>query len=271
MSVAVWLTGHAIADTICSAVRYGLGHGTKIYYTRDLNKSIIESHDIHIGYGILRGMDKVFMAARLAKKSWFEIDKGYFKPGHYEGYYRISLNGTQQTTGLDKLEPDYERWDRLGIEIRKESVFLQEMGPKLICPPTDVVCKFFNTNPWSAIEYPEPEENTLVRHKDCGRSLQFDLDLCSSVYTFNSSVGWEALRQGMPVTSDPIHSIVGAYQKLVDKQLHLDANHRRKLFALMSSLQLTLDEIKDGKLWPLMEKLLACSSDTTAEKQLQVM
>lgn len=250
MKVCVWLTGHAIADTVGSQVRYGLG-GCSLYYTKDICDQIITDHDVHIGYGILRDMDKVFKACDKLGKPWFNIDRGYWKPGHYDGYYRVSLRGTQQITGLDKLKPDYDRWDRLGIDL-----FLGKdgCGLQLLCPPTSQVSAFF---PKSFLNIRPP---VIERSKGCERPLQDDLDACGMVITFNSSVGWEALRQGIPVISDSNYSIVGAYQKLVDKDIHDDLDRRRELFSLMSSLQLTLDEIRSGKIWELMQKLLQCSS-----------
>lgn len=257
MKICVWRTGHEISDTVAEAVYWGLMSITDhalllVQSTPESIQHYTEYADLHIGYGILRGMDEVFKACDKAGKPWFNIDRGYWKPGHYDGYYRISLRGTQQTFGLDKLKPDYERWDSLGLEIR-EPLLLQEIGPSLLCPPTNDVCKFFNTIPWNCSG---PLKECLVREKGCERPLEFDLQLCSQVITFNSSVGWEALRQGIPVVSDPTHSIIGAYQKMLDIDLSKDSNERRKFFAIQAGLQLRLDEFKQGLLWPLLKRLL---------------
>lgn len=253
MKIAVWKTGHEIADRIAEAVYEGLSKSDcnaspPLDALNQYHGAYINIADIHIGYGILRGMDKVFHACQRTGKPFFHIDKGYWNPGHYDGYYRISLNGTQQTFGLDRLEPDYERWDALGIDILPS---IKCHGRQLLCPPTSHVAAFF---PKTIIPIKLPN---IERHKGCERTLQSDLEICGEVATFNSSVGWEALRQGIPVISDPTHSIVGAYQKLLDKPLHADSNERRKLFALMAGLQLRLDEIKSGQLWPLLHKLLS--------------
>lgn len=248
MKIAVWKTGHEISDTVAEAIEYGLN--AKHYVTYDPSlKEIVDYHDLHIGYGILRGMDDVFRACDKAGKPWFNMDRGYWKPGHYDGYYRISLRGTQQTFGLDKLKPDYERWDRLGIEILPMKSHGEHI---LFCPPTKDVANFFNYGGDQFL----PQWNIKLREKNSAIPLQDDLNQASKVFTFNSSVGWEALRQGIPVVSDPTHSIVGAYQKLLDKSIHADSNARRDLFALMAGLQLQLSEIRSGKLWPLLQNLL---------------
>lgn len=266
MKIAVWKTGHIIADTVAEVVvqcfrtekrgsnlvhSFGssIADCTELHHTSEIVNGLPDA-DIHIGYGILRNMDKVFRECDLLGKPWFNIDKGFWKPGHYDGYYRISLNGTQQTTGLDKIKPDYERWDKLGLEVLPA----KEPRPDfcLICPPTEYVQDFFGK--WK-VEIPV-ERTWKYRRKDDATQLQDDLNKASEIVTFNSSVGWEALRQGIPVVSDPNHSIIGAYRKMVDKDISKDLDERRKLFALMSSLQLTLEEMRSGKLWPLLQKLL---------------
>lgn len=255
MKIAVWKTGHIIADTVAEAVKDGLPDADLIWSHQDNYMTMIKNYDLHIGYGILRGCGDVFKRAESFGIPWIEIDKGYWKPGHYDGYYRISLNGTQQTTGLDRIQPDYERWDRLGLEILPNRE--RNNGPILVCDPTQPVCDFFGVTLRQLESSACADGPYIQREKGDPTPLQNDLDECRSVTTFNSSIGWEALRQGIPVVSDPTHSIVGAYQKMVDKPLHLDLDERRKLFAIMAGLQLRLDELKSGKLWPLIQTLLS--------------
>lgn len=262
MKIAVWKTGHKIADTVASAIYAGFCRSDCNAFPpldTHLHLDMVNSFDCHIGYGILRGMDDVFRACKKSGKTYFNIDRGYWKPGHYDGYYRVSLCGTQQTT-FNGLEPDYARLDNLGIDIlRGES---RRQGRKtLVCPPTDYVESFFGK--WK----PHITGDILVRPKGCDLPLQHDLDQCNKVITFNSSVGWEALRQGIEVISDPDHSIIGAYQKSLDKPLHLDLHERHRLFGIQCALQLTLDEARQGMLWPLLQKLLGSSSVLTVAKQ----
>lgn len=274
MKIAVWRTGHEIADTVAEVVvqcfrtekrgnnlvhSFGssIADCAELHHTDEIINGLPNA-DIHIGYGILRGMDEVFRACDKAGKPWFHIDKGYWKPGHYDGYYRISLRGTQQTFGLDRLKPDYERWDAFGLSINTKLPTERRLTQlRLVCPPTDYVAAFFGTDEryWSTMNAGNTSEY-LFRRKDCDRPLQQDLNATKEVITFNSSVGWEALRQGIPVVSDPDHSIVGAYQKMLDIDLSKDSNERRKFFAIQAGLQLRLDEFKSGALWPLLQTLL---------------
>lgn len=242
-------TGHIIADTVASALEEGLyGYNPTIG---------------SVGYGILRGTAQSFRGCDKDKIPWFNIDRGYFKPGHYDGYYRVSMCGTQQTN-LRNFEPDYARLEALGISFPKPCS-INSNPHTLIVPPTDAVSAFFNIK-WKTPIY--NDSAVIVREKGCLRPLQEDLNNCLRVVTFNSSIGWEALRQGIPVYSDPDHSIVGAYQKTLDKPLHLDYKERIKLFAIMAGLQLTLQEIRDGKICQLLEKLMSLSDGTQENKSL---
>lgn len=274
MKICVWRTNHPIADTIARAALVGLNTPTNPTYFAETNTNYLHdkvySHDIHIGYGILRGMADVFRECDRQGKPWFCIDRGYWKPGHYDGYYRVSLRGTQQTSGWPA--PDWDRWEKLGLSVEP----MRESTGKgvLSCPPTDYVEEFFDIKDWFYKRHPFYHARNYNIRKRCKGStipLEDDFNSNDSVETFNSSVGWEALRRGIPVESDPVHSIVGAWQESLKHRRKTGTyqsdintsdvetlmNTREQLFATMAGLQLTLDEMRGGKLMPLLEKLLA--------------
>lgn len=268
VKIAVRRTGHEIADTVADAIVAGLGRAHIDWTLEDIG----ERASAYISYGILRGNTELFHSCRKFNMPWCNVDKGYWKPGHYDGYYRISLRGTQQTHNLDKIEPDYDRWKALGIELKPWRGF-DYTKPILLCPPTEAVEKFFlgmgvfyREVPLSSPLHTYP---IVVRHKGDPSPLNFD-DY-NYVITFNSSVGWQAMAAGIPCVSDPIYSIVGArystnsLEELSDIQ-YMD---RERLFAIMSRLQLTLNEMRAGKIWDVMSLLLSIS-DMTPENQSQV-
>lgn len=256
MKIAIWCTGHEIADTVAEALAQGLGKSIAVdtlHAGDSAALGAVAAYDAHIGYGILRGMDGVFSAAAQAKVPWFCIDRGYWKPGHYAGLYRISLNGTQQTTGLDRLAPDYDRLATLGIEIEPRKIKTDQV---LVCPPTEAVCQRFGIDSYTwAVMHAGNTHNYTFRTK--GEEAPIDYELYGEVITFNSAVGWEALRRGIQVTSDETHSILGAYQKQVDQMTQLDLDSRRRFFAVQAGLQLTLKEIRQGYAWPLIARLMS--------------
>lgn len=276
MRICVWRTGHEIAETVADAVYNGLKKDVTVSIIRVPDQDFIfpdhwdphpiKSYDAHIGYGILRGMDKIFRACDKAGKPWFNIDKGYLKPGHYDGYYRISLRGTQHTHGGNYA--DYERLGSLCLNFANWRGLDYKL-PVLICPPTGYVTHWLpEAKTWLRTTINSLNQQRLsytVRLKDDlpRMSLEHDILHCNYVHTFNSSVGWEAIRLGVPCVSDTKHSFVGSYfgHISLDKLSHSQDIARQELFASMSSLQLTLEEVKQGKLWPLMQRMLKAQSE----------
>lgn len=255
-------TGHIIADTVAAALELG--------FLGTIPHKFLSGT---IGYGILRGNAKIFRECESKGEPYFNVDRGYFKPNHYDGFYRVSLNGTQQTIGLDKLEPDYDRLEALNLDIKEWRGFDWEK-PVLVCAPTENVQNFFNIN----TSYPElwrqqavtgewlngttfhrfnSLKKVTVRIK--GDSAPINFADYNYVKTFNSSVGWQALQAGIPCVSDTPHSIVGKWFENISLENLSEAQYvdRNKLFAVMADLQLSLEEIRAGKICNLVEKLLA--------------
>lgn len=259
MTIAIWKTGHTIADTVAEALAEGLD--ANIHDRRYSDINTCSSNSVHMCYGILRGAADVFAKTKV----WFNVDRGYFYPGHYEGYYRISYRGTQAKWHDDiprkpyegKLEP----WR--GFDHSK---------PVLVCPPTDHVREFFNYT-GLAFETDYADDNYVVRRKGDTSPINF-LDY-NYVITFNSSMGWKALQAGIPCISDPEHSIIGSYYAhkginlLTDNSLNIP-DTRLELFEAMQAHQFTLNEIRQGKAWPLIKHYLS-GSDLTQEKPLPLM
>jgi hypothetical protein len=251
-------TGHEIADIVAAALEGGLANGTQI------KTETIQMETVPIGYGILRGTANVFRQSERNRSPWVHLDRGYWKPNHYDGYYRVSLNGTQQTIGLDKLEPDYARLESLNLDIKEWRGF-DKSKPVLVIPPTQHVAEFFgiNTLGWShdiAYQLLEANETVTIRNKADQTPINFSN--YNYVLTFNSSVGWQALQAGIPCVSDSTHSMVGKWFENISLENLSEAQYvdRHKLFAVMASLQLSLKEIKAGEICKLIERLLALSN-----------
>lgn len=262
MKIAVWHTGHPIADHVGRCISEALNThliaalpGNIVHYA--------DKYDLHIGYGILRGMGDVFRAAEQQKKLWINIDRGYWQPGHFDGYYRFSLRGTQQTAGLGRLAQDVQPG---GMSILGTLSILPPVdrpdGYDLYCPPTPYVCGWlgFTQQEWLDRNVNKTSPH-MIRNKGDAGDLDAMLAGAKRVITFNSSVGWEALRRGIPVHSDPHHSIVGAWMRenVLDETFMLQDYNRHQLFAVMASLQLTLTEVREGKLQPLLDRLIRVS------------
>lgn len=285
-------TGHIIADTVAAALEKGLYEINRRNSdnSRFSKISRLTGIDVNIAYGILRGASEMFKQGIATGIPYIHLDRGYFKPSHFDGYYRVSLNGTQQATGLDQFEDD-ARFKQLGIEVKPWRGF-DKSKPVLICVPSLYVEEFFNPS-LSYGNYPKDMKNYWLKKisatgilKDCNTEFRskslnntntiINFHDYNYVLTLNSSVGWQALQNGIPCVSDPTHSIVGSRYHNISLDNLEEAQYidRHKLFAVMANLQLSLDEIRAGtKLWELLSKLLNLTSlsDSTAESQSPLM
>ena len=284
MRVAVWKTGHEIADTVAQATFDGLRQlngrnrfcetvcigDCNVYKRNNTLEETVNFFDVHICYGILRGTADVFKSA----KHWFEIDRGYTNPHHYSGNYRISYRGTQARwhegipTGSSNGRTSPFEGVNLGSSPSPVTIEPWRKDdpskPVLVCPPTLAVDAFFGLGAW--IDW--LPENRVIRDK--GDSTPIDWDAYRAVITFNSSVGWEAIRRGIPCLSDVNHSLVGSFygetdlEKLIQKSL-MQPDRRQELFDTMAAHQFTLEEIKQGKAWPLINPYVSGSVMTTGK------
>lgn len=201
-------TGHPIADTISDLI------------------GDLPDENYNIAYGILR--HSLFKHDAV----WFELDKGYWGAKHFDGSYRLSYHGTQA------------RWDENaprkphGLTLEPWKRFHGDCT--LICPPTRDVTDFFKINyaAWLSDAVRKVGRTYIIRQK--GEPSPIPWHEISKVITFNSTVGIEALRRGIPVISDPIHSTIGSYT--ANKTMEIDGYDREDLFLFMSGHQFKLDE-----------------------------
>lgn len=271
MKIAIWKTGHPIADTVADALKEGFN--ARVFNTKELSNKIIEDFDLHVGYGILRGTDAVFKAASRLQRNWVQVDRGYWKPFHYSGYYRVSCRGTQAIYSPDAPHAEHS--------VKLEPFrYPAKNSYTLIVPPTDHVRKFFGGGFGSEFDKPYESttpsgDKTVVRFKGDDKPIEWDK--ITMVETFNSSIGWEAVRRGIPCMSHGKHSTVGSFYGMgeytdflhvKDGKILMDRNFldefrqkfymmdRNKLFSFMAAHQFTLKEIAEGRVWPLMRYYL---------------
>lgn len=250
MKLAIWHTGHQIADTVAAAFHECIDSPYIDSYSDlgNFGRDRVKEFDAHIGYGILRLQDQMFRQCDKQDKAWFNVDNGYFNPGHFDGYYRISYKGTQAKWNDAQLQKDID----FPLEAWRDG------NTVLICPPTEAVAAFYNVDKRAWLENATKLESPyIIKEKDDGKLIPWD-DL-KGVITFNSSLGWQALQKGIPCISDPLHSIVGSYysQNLIEYNFeNVKTIDRLKLFRCMRAHQFTLAEIRQGDAWRLIEYYL---------------
>ena len=261
MKIAIWKTGHQIADTVADALKEGLPDA-EIINISDLGNTPNDRYELSIAYGILRRTTEVFNGSNI----WFNVDRGYINPSHYDGYYRVSLRGTQ-TTFFDDWMYDDKRLKRLDISF-KPWRGMDMAKPVLIIPPTEHVRDFFH---FTGMDYDRNYKDQKCEVRLKGNSKPINFYDYNYVITFNSSVGWQAIQAGIPCVSNSTYSIVGSFCHNIslDNLSEFQHANRHKLFCAMANTQLKLDEIRKGDIWPLMNKLM-CSSATMRGKQLAV-
>ncbi len=251
MRITIWVTEHEFSQRVAASLTLGFKDdgvvATTIHYTDDA----INGTDVHIGYGILRGMDKVFEQAETAGKHWFNIDLGYFGAGHFDGTYRIAYKSTQ-----NKYDPAIQSEHCPAIAPWKT-------GGKfaLICPPTEYAARFFKIDEARWLDDAQTDANKLgltvkIRRKDDPEKLDDAFATAGAVITFNSSVGWKALQLGIPAFSDVTHSTLGSWHGAVKTLDGLKQLSRESLFRFMCANQLSLLDIQQGKLLPMLKRFV---------------
>lgn len=240
MSYILWYTDHPINQTVMEVFEHGYKKlsRSRLCEMRHVN-TFDPSKDIRpcISYGILRGTGEIFKQCRAKGVEFWEIDRGYFRPGHFEGYYRTCLNG-MHVKGFDPaVEYDPARFDSLGIEIkpwRKDGKCI------LYCPPSDAV-EWFNdrtVNHAEAINLLSSKYNrpVVVRRKNDPEPLQKALSSVYMVAAYESNILLDALIEGVG-----IHVLGGEHPAGI-------GSDRRTLFFYLANNQFTLEEIAQG--WP---------------------
>lgn len=254
----VWHTEHEINKNVTSAFHEGMMRLSRSKTAPYRHVEQYRTPENSISYGILRGTGEIFKDCIAHNKEFWEIDRGYFKPRHYDGYYRISLNGTRACYRNNSLSRD--RFDALGLSY---SPWKMGGGHILICPPTDHVADFMGKSPslWIENVIKFLKDNTdrelRVRNKNSKVPLSEDLKQCHCLVTFNSNVAIDALLTGVPVISTERYDInpwngVNLSDIESDK---LYLSDRERLFSYLAYCQFTIDEIRTGRAWELCQEV----------------
>lgn len=131
----------------------------------------------------------------------------------------------------------------------------------LICPPTESSAAFFNVDEAAWLERATAHATQLgltpkIRRKGDAEHLDDAFATAGAVLTFNSSVAWKALQLGIPAFSDAQHSTVGSWHGSIQTMDELKKLNRESLFRFMCANQLSLLDIQQGKLLPMLKRSL---------------
>lgn len=253
----VWKTEHYINRFVTEAFYEGLlkhEPKAKLRSVSDYNPREVKHA---ISYGILRGTDSIYKLSTSNSQEYWEIDRGYFKPAHFEGYYRVSKNDLRASYVKGRLPTD--RFEMLRIHFAPWRTNGKHI---LVCPPTAAVAQFTGLDLQQWIISVEDEIHRysdrpiIIRGKDSKTPLQQDLHNCHCVITYNSNVAIDALLAGIPVISLDYLTDIYPWNRLRIHDIETDGlcvANRADLFSFLSYCQFTLEEFKAGKAWELCQ------------------
>lgn len=243
----VYASGHVNSLTVAGAFAEGAGLPFLIGANKLMPGGMVT-------YGNLRGLKPLLDKARAEGRQWIYIDNGYFKPGHFEGYYRVTLNAYQHD-GSGKA--GVERLDALGIRIRAwrtGGTFV------MVCPPS---AKFGELHGFDAGEWLKRTLTILKKHTDRkiiirakpgkahkARPFREQLDGCHALVTHSSNVAVEALVEGVPVfcTASCAALAMGS-DDLTQIERPVYHTEREQWARNLAANQWTLDEMRRGDCW----------------------
>lgn len=259
-SIWVWDTAKGNSTIIAPRVCQGIQAAGE--------KAALRRHSDYYGrlkpsvfYGFLKGNSVFIKKCISAGVDWWFIDNGYFRPGHYDGYYLVGKNQLQpRFTPSAVVDP--KRWEDLDIKIEPWRKSTSD-GHVLICPPTPNISTFYKIDKWKwisdifqKIKMAGLRRPIRLREKGASTPLSEDLRNCHCVITYNSKVAIEALLKGIPAIADM--GIVKDWNGLSVENVGdpLTSHDRLALFQFAASCQFTLDEFSKGIAWRMARRIL---------------
>lgn len=211
----------------------------------------VESRLLQAGDAAFYGLSKFTLPVFRAAKGWYYIDNGYFRPGHYDGYYKVTKNAAQHT-GEGDSPPD--RWETLDLKIKpwrktgrhvlvvlQSKTYHELRGRRPGTWLWDTLAEINRVTDRPIIVRPKPTARTKKR--------PFEQDLADAwcMVTYSSNTAVEALIEGVPVfvTEGAAKSMSG---DLSDIETPYYPEREQWAWNLAAN-QWTLEEMKSGQCW----------------------
>lgn len=256
--ITVWTTKRRLNHVICKSFWLGLKRNSIATEIRPVAEYCREPVD-SVSYGFLRGVAQIYRDCATSNTNWWNIDKGFFRASHLDGYYRIGKNHLQPLYD-GKLFVDDSRWKKLNIDVKP--LRMLKDGCVLVCPPTPALSEFYGIREQEWIENTieripaEIKDQIVIRKKVDPVPLETVLPVTRVVVTHSSNVAMEALVQGIPAISET--GIIQTWNRLnpEDATISIDAFSRFDRQALLNQAswnQFTLAEIERGYAWQVLQ------------------
>ncbi len=205
-------------------------------------------------YGILRGTGEILKQCEWVQRDYYYLDHGYFKAGHYNGFYRVTKNGRQADLP-DEREYRYpdDRFRKLGLPLagwRKSGRHI------VVIPLTGAVANFYGINPdqWLRTVTTELSRHTsrpiVVKPKGDG-DIRDSLKDCWALVTHSSNSAVDAIADGVPsvVLGESACEAVSWTFEDLEKPWWPE---RECWVNALAYHQFTLDEMRNGTAWKIL-------------------
>ena len=247
----VYATQHVNSRTVCAA--FAAGARAPIVPPAPLLPGDVAM------YGCLRGLLPTLRQAQAEGRAWLYLDNGYFRPGHFSGFYRATWNAYQHD-GTGRGDPT--RWRALGLTI---APWRRDGSHVLVCPPSDIFGQLmgFDAAGWlvrtiQALARATDRE-IRIRKKPAaagaGTPLAEDLASAWALVTHSSNAAVEALLAGVPVfCTAPCAAAGMGLADLSRIEGPLLPDDRERWAAALAVNQWTLDEMRGGTCWRMLNE-----------------
>ncbi len=210
-------------------------------------------------YGNLRGLNTVLTQAQREGRDWYYGDNGYFRPGHYDGYYRVTRNAMQHDGSGEAGPARWQRLDKPLLPWKRGGSFV------MVCPPGEVFARVngFDAARWLAETVETLKRCTdrriVVRGKPAKGAPQAplwkSLRDCHALVTHSSNSAVEALLFGVPVfCTSPCAARAMGSTELCSIESPRYPDGREAWAWNLAANQWTLDEMRDGTCWAALQR-----------------
>lgn len=242
--LTIYATDHPHSQVVCRALAQGV------------ESRLVPPNSLLDGdaatYGVLRGCGEIIRQCEWIGRTYYHVDHGYIRRGHYDGFYRISKNGLQWD-GSGHYPVD--RWRALGVE---PLPWKRDGRSIVVCPLSTAMGEHFGISPHEWLtkviaELPKfTDRPVLIKPKGEG-NLKDSLADAWCVVAHQSNVAVDAILLGIPaIVLGPSAAVPVARTKLGDVENPNYAD-RGGWLAGLAYHQWTLAEMREGLPWKWLE------------------
>lgn len=239
----LWHTSNELSQAVMAAIAEG--NQSTARHIRDFNTVVENPSAGDVFYGILRGCGTAMRICKWIGSNYHYIDNGYFDAEYVDDKKRKSMTGAFRVVKNDMIEPYQGKRLNAEIDVKRRC---------LLVPPSPYTANFYDTTPedWTqeiATALFEHNIEIILRDKSSTTPLDEQLRAAGFVVSFNSMIGVEAIKRGIPAydTHGLFRNALDIYNKDFRPRLAADYAGLREYY---EPKQFTLEEFKQGKWKP---------------------